>query len=78
MLIFYPLFFLAMSLPFLAGSQISLFISLAIMGATLSILELGMNVSADLYEKQRKKTGDEPRPWPVEPWLNDRHNRWLG
>lgn len=55
MLIFYPLFFLAMSLPFLAGSQISLFISLAIMGATLSILELGMNVSADLYEKQRKK-----------------------
>lgn len=55
MLIFYPLFFLAMTLPFLANSQLTLMLSLAIMGSTLSILELGMNVSADLYEKQRKK-----------------------
>ncbi|WP_424983042.1 MFS transporter [Maritalea sp. S77] len=55
MLIFYPLFFLAMTLPFLANSQLTLMLSLAVMGSTLSILELGMNVSADLYEKQRKK-----------------------
>jgi MFS family permease len=55
MLIFYPLFFLAMTLPFLANSQLTLMLSLALMGSTLSILELGMNVSADLYEKQRKK-----------------------
>jgi MFS family permease len=55
MMIFYPLFFLAMTLPFLANSQLTLMLSLAIMGSTLSILELGMNLSADLYEKQRKK-----------------------
>lgn len=55
MLIFYPLFFLAMTLPFLANSQLTLMLSLAVMGSTLSILELGMNLSADLYEKQRKK-----------------------
>lgn len=55
MMIFYPLFFLAMTLPFLANSQLTLMLSLAVMGSTLSILELGMNVSADLYEKQRKK-----------------------
>jgi MFS family permease len=55
MMIFYPLFFLAMTLPFLANSQLTLMLSLAVMGSTLSILELGMNLSADLYEKQRKK-----------------------
>lgn len=55
MMIFYPLFFAAMTLPFLANSQLTLMLSLTMVGATLSILELGMNVSADLYEKQHKK-----------------------
>jgi len=49
-LAFYPVFLLAMLLPFLATSQWLLMAALACVGASLSILELGMNVLADEYE----------------------------
>ena len=55
MAIFYPLFFAAMFLPFLAPSQLTLAIALAAFGSSISILELGMNVSADLVEKHHDK-----------------------
>ncbi|MEM9635849.1 MAG: MFS transporter [Pseudomonadota bacterium] len=53
-LMFYPVFLVAMLLPFLATSQWILMGVLACVGSSMSILELGLNVLADDYEK---KTG---------------------
>ncbi|MGJ8527708.1 MFS transporter [Maritalea sp.] len=55
MAIFYPLFFIAMFLPFLAPSQFTLAVALAAFGSSISILELGMNISADQVEKHHDK-----------------------
>ncbi|CTQ51814.1 Inner membrane protein YbjJ [Roseibium album] len=54
--VFYPVFLIAMLLPFLAVSQLQLMAALACVGSSLSILELGLNVLADEHEKQ---TGDK-------------------
>jgi MFS family permease len=55
MAIFYPIFFVAMLLPFIAPSQFALALALAAVGSSISILELGMNVAADEVEKQYKR-----------------------
>jgi len=49
-LIFYPVFLLAMLLPFLAPSEWVLMAALALVGSSMSVLELGLNVLADEYE----------------------------
>jgi len=49
-LVFYPLFLLAMLLPFLAPSEWWLMGALALVGSSMSVLELGFNVLADEYE----------------------------
>ena len=49
-LIFYPVFLIAMLLPFLSGTQWGLMAALACVGSSMSILELGLNVLADEYE----------------------------
>ncbi|MES0810550.1 MFS transporter [Roseibium sp. SCPC15] len=51
-LIFYPVFLLVMLLPFLSTSQWFLMGVLACVGSSMSILELGLNVLADEYEKR--------------------------
>lgn len=53
-LVFYPLFLLAMLLPFLAQSQWWLMGALALVGCTMSVLELGFNVLADEYEARTR------------------------
>ncbi|WFE92319.1 MFS transporter [Roseibium porphyridii] len=50
-LVLYPVFLLVMLLPFMATSQWLLMAALACMGSSLSLLELGLNVLADEYEK---------------------------
>ncbi|MEO9776432.1 MAG: MFS transporter [Roseibium sp.] len=50
-LVFYPVFLCAMLLPFLASSQWLLMGALVLVGGSLSVLELGLNVLADDYEK---------------------------
>ncbi len=50
-LAFYPLFLFAMLLPFLAPSQWLLMAGLFLVGSSMSVLELGMNILADDYEK---------------------------
>ena len=54
MQLFYPLFFAAMLCPFIATNQLTLALALMAVGSTISILELGMNISADQVEKQYK------------------------
>ena len=49
-LVWYPLFLLAMLLPFLAPNAWALMAALALVGSTMSVLELGLNVLADDYE----------------------------
>lgn len=49
-LVFYPVFLLAMLLPFTATTQWLLMAALALVGGSMSILELGLNVLADDYE----------------------------
>jgi len=51
-LIWYPLFLGAMLLPFLASGQWALMAALALVGSTMSVLELGLNVLADDYERR--------------------------
>ncbi|WP_146048592.1 MFS transporter [Roseibium marinum] len=53
-LLVYPLFLTAMLLPFLAPSQLVLMASLALVGGSMSILELGLNVLADDYETRTR------------------------
>lgn len=53
-LLFYPLFLLAMLLPFLAPSKWWLMGALALVGCTMSVLELGFNVLADEYETRTR------------------------
>jgi MFS family permease len=50
-LIFYPLFLLSMLLPFLAPTQWLLMAALVLVGSSMSVLELGLNIVADTYEK---------------------------
>ncbi|MHA7772362.1 MFS transporter [Roseibium sp. M-1] len=50
-LVFYPLFLVAMLLPFLATSQWLLMAALVLVGSSMSVLELGLNIVADDYEK---------------------------
>lgn len=50
--VFYPVFLIAMLLPFLATSQWILMAGLACVGSSMSILELGLNVLADEHEKR--------------------------
>ncbi|MCK7614494.1 MFS transporter [Roseibium sediminicola] len=53
-LMFYPLFLLAMLLPFLAPSEWWLMGALALVGCSMSVLELGFNVLADEYETRTR------------------------
>lgn len=50
--VFYPVFLVAMLFPFLATSKWMLMGVLACVGSSMSILELGLNVLADEYEKR--------------------------
>ncbi|WP_428644289.1 MFS transporter [Roseibium sp.] len=50
----YPLFLAAMLLPFLAPSQAVLMAVLALVGGSMSVLELGLNVLADEYETRTR------------------------
>lgn len=54
-LTFYPVFFLAMLLPLVAPSLPLLTIALILMSASISVLELGMNIAADDVEKREKR-----------------------
>ena len=47
----YVLYAIAMSLPAFASNPVLLFIALALVGSTISFLELGLNVQADRVEK---------------------------
>ncbi|WP_157738789.1 MFS transporter [Labrenzia sp. VG12] len=49
-LVWYPLFLIAMLLPFLSPNEWALMAALALVGSTMSVLELGLNVLADEYE----------------------------
>ncbi|MBL4785920.1 MAG: MFS transporter [Cohaesibacteraceae bacterium] len=51
-LLLYPVYFLAMVLPYIAPGLLSLMLALACVGSTLTTLELGFNVLADEYEKR--------------------------
>ncbi len=53
-MVMFPLFFAAMTLPFLAPSLPLLVAALAVMSTMISILELALNVIADEVEKQTK------------------------
>lgn len=50
--VFFPVFLLVMLTPFLATSQWVLMAALACVGSSLSLVELGLNVLADEYEKE--------------------------
>ncbi|MBO6893778.1 MAG: MFS transporter [Roseibium sp.] len=50
--VLYPVFLIAMLLPFVAGTQFQLMAALACVGSSMSILELGLNVLADEHEKR--------------------------
>jgi MFS family permease len=67
--VFYPVFLIAMLLPFLAVSQFQLMAALACVGSSLSILELGLNVLADEHEKQTA--------WVLEFWTSIWNPHWL-
>jgi len=54
-MIFYPAFLICMMSPFVAVSQWTLMAALVLVGCTLSLVELGLNVLADEYEKQTGK-----------------------
>lgn len=47
----YVLYAIGMSLPAIAGNPVLLFVALALVGSTISFLELGLNVQADRVEK---------------------------
>lgn len=50
--VLYPVFLIAMLLPFVAGTQFQLMAALACVGSSMSILELGLNLLADEHEKR--------------------------
>ena len=54
-LVFFPIYSLMMTLPLIAPDQALLMGALAFMSASISILELGLNLVADEVEKREKK-----------------------
>ncbi len=50
--IFFPAFLMVMLLPLMAPAQPALFVALMLVGASMSVLELGLNMAADDAEKR--------------------------
>ena len=51
-LFFFPLFFATMTLPLITSSLPVLMLALALMGSSISVLELGLNIAADEAERR--------------------------
>ncbi len=54
-LIFYPVYLCAMTLPLMAPTLPLLALGLAMMSSSISVLELGLNISADEVERREKR-----------------------